>query len=245
MSDTPRLIHLDPNGPNGTGLAPLDLDSADFQSALPQQHLHIYYEDPSIGITVGVWDTTTMQEAFGPYPGDEVIVVLEGGFAMLDADENAVGAGRDDCVAFRNAAPMSWKQEGYLKKYFMTLFAPDDATPPLPSAEGGVVVVNPDAPLNQTSATGAPVEREHVAFNNDTGNMSVGIWECETAEFEMESFSIHEFVYVMEGVATITERDGTEHNVKAGDCFFIPKGTECQWQVPTYIKKYYAQINAA
>ena len=77
MSDLPRLIHLDPNGPNGAGLSPLDLDSADFQSAVPQQHLHIFYEEPAIGLTVGVWDTTTMQEAFGPYPGDEVIIVLD------------------------------------------------------------------------------------------------------------------------------------------------------------------------
>jgi uncharacterized cupin superfamily protein len=244
MSDSPRLIHLEPNGPNGAGLAPLDLDSADFQSAVPQQHLHIYFEDPTIGLTVGIWDTTTMQETFGPYPGDEVILVLDGDFAMLDVDDNAVRAGRNDFVAFRNAAPMSWKQDGYLKKFFMTLAAPNVVTPPLASAEGGVIVVNPDAPLNQTSATGEPVEREHVAFNNDTGNMSVGIWECETAEFDMEPFSIHEFVHVLEGAATITEGDGTTHNVKAGDSFFIPKGTECQWQVPTYIKKYYAQIDA-
>jgi uncharacterized cupin superfamily protein len=244
MSDLPRLIHLDPNGPNGAGLSPLNLDSVDFQSAVPQQHLHVFYEEPAIGLTVGAWDSTTMQEAFGPCPGDEVIIVLDGDFAMLDADDNAVRAGRGECVAFRNAVPMSWKQEGYLKKFFVTLLTPDVVTPPLATAEGAVIVVNPDSPLNQTSTTGEPVEREHVAFTNDAGNMSVGIWDCQTAEFEMEPFSIHEFVHVLEGAATIKEGDGTTHNVKAGDCFFIPKGTECQWKVPTYIKKYYAQINA-
>ena len=131
-----------------------------------------------------------------------------------------------------------------MKKFFLTLLAPDVVTQPLATAEGAVIVVNPNAPLTKTAAIDGPIEGDHVAFTNDSGNMSVGIWDCQTAEFEMEPFSIHEFVHVMEGAATVVEGDGTTHNVKAGDCFFIPKGTVCQWKVPTYIKKYYAQIDA-
>jgi uncharacterized cupin superfamily protein len=224
MSDLPRLIHLDPNGPNGAGLSPLNLDSVDFQSAVPQQHLHIFYEEPAIGLTVGVWDTATMQEAFGPYPGDEVIIVLDGDFAMLDADDNAVRAGRGECVAFRNAVPMSWKQEGYLKKFFVTLFTPDVVTPPLATAEGAVIVVNPDSPLNQTSATGEPVEREHVAFTNDAGNMSVGIWDCQTAEFEWNHFQFMSLCTYWKVLQRSQKGTGPHIMLRPEIAFLSPKG---------------------
>ncbi|MFK7754995.1 MAG: cupin domain-containing protein [Sedimentitalea sp.] len=242
MTPTPRLIHLSANGPNDVGLTALDLDPADFQSPLPKQHWHLFYEDPAIGLTVGVWDTTTMQEAFGPYPGDEFIWVLEGGFAMIDANGVAHPAGPGDCVALRNGAEMSWKQDEYLRKFFITYVDPN-AQPTTPSAaDAAVVVMDPDAPMDIASQPGAPVERDHVAFTNDAGNMTVGLWSSETGEFEMEPFSVHEFVKVIEGEAVITEENGTVHTVTAGDCFFIPKGTVCSWKIPQFIKKYYAQV---
>jgi uncharacterized cupin superfamily protein len=241
----PRLIHLTPDGPEASGMTPLDLDPADFQSPVPQQNGGQFFQDTAIGLTVGVWDTTTMQEAFGPYPGDEFIWVLEGNFAMIDGAGQAVRAGRGDCVAFRNGAPMSWQQEGYLRKFFITLLDPVTGTPRLDTAEGAVIVMDPDAPTELISAPGAPVEREHVAFANDTGTMTAGIWECDTADFGMGPFGVHEFVKIIAGEATIIEADGTTHHLKADDCFFIPKGTECQWRIPVHVKKFYAQIDVA
>ncbi|MBD3666145.1 cupin domain-containing protein [Sulfitobacter aestuariivivens] len=243
MSDRPRLIHLKADGPDGAGLTPLELDQADFQSPLPTQHWHVYFEDPAIGLTVGVWDTTTMQEAFGPYPGDEFVWVLDGSFAMIDGDGNATPAGAGDCVAFRNGAPMSWKQDGYLKKFFITLFDPNAATPRIETSDDAVIIVDPDADLTVCSAPGDPTEREYVAFTNDAGTMTVGLWASDAADYGMSAFTVHEFVRVLEGDATITEADGTVHTVAAGDCFFIPKGCECHWEVPHYIKKYYAQVD--
>jgi len=78
----------------------MELDPADFQSELPEQHIHVYYEDADLGLSVGVWTTTTMQEAFGPYPGDEFMWVLEGQVSMVDADENEilVKAGETFCI---------------------------------------------------------------------------------------------------------------------------------------------------
>ena len=81
-----KVYRLEPNGPAGIGLKKMKLDPADFQSDLPEQHLHVYFEAESLGLRVGVWTTTPMQEAFGPYPGDEFMWVLEGRVAMVDAD---------------------------------------------------------------------------------------------------------------------------------------------------------------
>lgn len=242
MPYEPRFVRLTPNGPSDKGLTQLKLDPADFQSPLPEQHWHVFFDDADIGLTVGVWDTTTMQEAFGPYPGDEFVSILEGEFAMIDGTGNATHAGKGDCVAFRNGAPMSWKQQGYLKKFFMTLLAPNVKPPHIETADQAVVIVDPNTPLTVSSKPGEPIEREHICFVNDTGNMTVGLWECDAQEFEMEPFSVHEYVEVISGEATITEADRTAHHVQAGDCFFIPKGTLCKWSIPHHIKKYYAQV---
>ncbi len=72
--------------PDRALMEPLDLEPDAFQSPLPVQHYHLIFEDEEIGLAVGIWDTTSMQEAFGPYPGDEFITVLDGGFEMVDAE---------------------------------------------------------------------------------------------------------------------------------------------------------------
>jgi len=53
-------------------------DPADFLSPLPEQGIHVAFEDPALGLKVGLWQSSPMQEPFGPYPGDEVVFILDG-----------------------------------------------------------------------------------------------------------------------------------------------------------------------
>ncbi len=246
MTQTPRVIRMTENGPNG--LIPMDLDAADFQSPLPKQHTHLYFSDPACGLDVGVWDTTTMQEAFGPYPGDEFIVVLDGAFAMVDADGKAIPAKTGDLVAFRNGIPTSWKQDGYLKKFFLTLLDPNGKTPQIASADGGVIVIDPNTELTDddiipSEDSADAVEREREFFTNDDETMTVGLWDCQASEGQMEPFPSHEFVVMVAGEVTIQEPGGISQTFKAGDAFFVPKGTECSWHVPQYVRKFFAAVD--
>lgn len=225
-----------PDGPYG--LSPLYLDANDFQSPLPVQHAHQYFSDPAIGLTVGIWDTTTMQEAFGPYRGDEFILVLDGAFSMLDAENDGVSAEAGNLVAFRNGAPMSWKQERYLKKYYLTLADPTADTPHFATAENAVIVIDP-----QTFTGSGAVEREKVLFRNDAGTLSVGLWDCQAFDAkDMTPFPCHEFVVVAEGEVTIREPGGIAQTFGSGDVFFVPMGTLCSWYVPRYIRKFFAAV---
>lgn len=252
MPNTPRVIRLEPNGPQGAGLTPLALDLADFQSPLPEQNFHLYFTDPAIGLNVGIWDTTTMQEAFGPYPGDEFILVLTGAFSMLDARNKGVPAKAGDLVAFRNGAPMSWKQDGYLKKFYLTLRQPEAESTSIKSAEGGVVVIDPateltdDNILELSESTGSgAVEREVIFFRNETGTMTVGLWDCQAFDgAEMTLFPCHEFVVMAAGEVTIREPGGVAQTFGPGDAFFVPKGTLCSWHVPHYIRKFFAAVES-
>jgi len=243
---TTRVIRLLPDGPPGSGLQPLALDPADFQSPLPEQSSYVAFADPALGMNVGVWETTTMQEAFGPYPGDEFILVIEGEFAMLDGEDRPMPAHQGQSVIFRNGAPMSWKQEGYLKKYFLTLLDPDAPQPELPTAEGGIMVLDPDAELGPeaevtTTETGV-THRERVIWTNDAGTMEVGIWETGPWQSDSFAFGYHEFAQILAGEVTITHADGTAETFGPGDVFFIPAGTVTQWSVSSRLRKYYAAV---
>lgn len=252
MAKTPRIIRLLPNGPDGIGLSALDVDPADFQSAPPLQNHHLHFSDPEIGLNVGVWETTAMQEAFGPYPGDEFILVLEGAFRMIDGEGGAIGGRAGEMVAFRNGAPMSWKQDGYLKKFYCTLRDPGADAPEIGTADGAVIVIDPTTELSdadilsgEESAGGGAVEREAIFFENDAGTMSVGLWDRQAFDADaMEPFPCHEFVVMAEGEVTIREPGGIEQTFRRGDVFFVPKGTLCSWHAPTYIRKFFAAVEA-
>ena len=247
MGSNKKVYRLEANGP--TGLQPMELDAADFQSALPEQHIHVYFEDEALGLSVGVWTTTTMQEAFGPYPGDEFMWVLEGKVAMIDGSgqETPIKEGESFCI--RNAIPVSWKQEGFLRKFYMTYEDPNALTPDIESAEGGVHVLDPaklEAGLTKMDSTDpfeiageAPLQRDSSLFTNDAENFFVGMWDSQPFESEMKPFPSHEFVQLLEGEITITEQDGTVQSFKEGDAFFVPKDTVCSWKTNAYVKKYY------
>ncbi|MCX7289311.1 MAG: cupin domain-containing protein [Rhodobacterales bacterium] len=217
MQQTTRVIRLDANGPKDEGLQPLTLDPADFQSPLPVQHVHEYFGDEEAGLSVGVWDTTSMQEAFGPYPGDEFILVLEGAFAMVDGKGGAVTARAGDSVTFRNGIPTSWKQDGYLKKIYLTWRAPGVPPPAIDSAEGGVTVL------------ATPLQAGEVVFRNDTGNMTVRHFAADTLGEPFSATDAHELVQVLQGEVQITEHLGATQTFGAGEVAFIPRGTICAW----------------
>ena len=234
MNNTSKIIRLEPLGPENIGLTEMELDPADFQSDLPEQHIHLYFEDEASGLTVGVWTTTDMQEAFGPYPGDEFMCILEGQVALVDCDGNETIVNQGNTFCVRNAIPISWKQVGFLRKFFMTYSNPGRPTPEITSAEGGVMVLDESAlesglTIMETTAPFEiagilPLQRDNNRFTNDAGNMFAGMWDSTSFESEMKPFPCHEFVQLLEGEVTISQDNGAVHEFRAGDVFFVPMG---------------------
>lgn len=216
------VIRIDPDA---TLLEPLHLDPADFQSLLPLQNFHLIFEDTAIGMAVGIWDTTTMQEAFGPYPGDEFITVLEGRFAILDGAGAAVIGEAGQSATFRNAIPVSWKQEGYLRKIYLTLQNPRAAPLNLVTANGGVLVM--DAGRAMTVAAGVDGVAREVLFRNDAGNMTVTHSAYPALDLPPVQTTAHELCRVLAGEITLTDPAGQVHRFGSGDHFFLPGGLAC------------------
>ena len=153
MKTEKRIIRLEPFGPAKTGMQKMHLEPEEFQSKIPMQHIHVYYEDETLGLSVGVWDTTSMQEVFGPYPGNEFMWVLEGQVSMIDGDDNATVIKKGQTFCVRNAIPVSWKQEGFLRKFYMTYADPKSAMPEITSSEGGIVILDAAKKMGKLDST--------------------------------------------------------------------------------------------
>lgn len=92
-------------------------------------------------------------------------------------------------------------------------------------------------PANLVS--GEPVQRGHTYHENpDAGYMS-GVWDCTAFTDHMMPYPVDEFMFLLEGSVTMGLPDGTEVTVGAGQAFVIPKGFECQWKQPGYVRKYF------
>jgi hypothetical protein len=227
MAQSLRPIRIDPDR---VALEPLDLDPAAFQSPLPVQNYGLIFEDGDIGLAVGIWDTTSMQEAFGPYPGDEYITVLDGGFTMVDAAQAPLAAARaGDSVTFRNGTPSSWKQEGYLRKVYLTLQDPMGATPAISSATGGFRVLDP-ARLPQGGPDADGVTRE-VVFRNDAGTMTVTLCAFPKGVLPPDPVPSHRLIRVLRGAASVIAPASLPDRLDAGCHVFLPKGTPCAWDI--------------
>lgn len=251
MNAQNRVIRFELNGPNG--LKPMTLDPAVFHTMPDEQTLHVFFDDPELGMSAGVWTTTPMQEAFGPYPGDEFILVLDGHFDMMDTVDGSghnVPCAKGQSVIFRNGVSVSWKQHDTLKKFYITYTEPRAETPKCLSAKclsakGGIQVLDPDLTLTDADllAIATTPQREKIFFKNDHGNFEVGLWDTQSLNGEMGPFPRHEFGQVLDGEVIVTEPDGTSQTFVKGDVFFVPANTVCKWYVPKYLRKNYAALD--
>ena len=186
MSAQSHAIRLERNGCAGVGLTEMECHSEGFQSALPTQRVHVCYRDDDAGFSIGVCDTTAMQEAFDPYPGDEFIWALEGKFKMLDGAGGLVAEvkqGQSTC--FRNAVAVSWKQEGYLNKFYITCLEPKAEAPGIASVRNCVPGLNPDAalqPLNDAAPTRAHSVHQRRRYARAFRAGAVGVNACSEGE---------------------------------------------------------------
>ncbi len=90
---------------------------------------------------------------------------------------------------------------------------------------------------------GTPVQHGHNYFEDDTGRLSAGVWDCTPMTTVLEPYSVSEFMLVLEGSVTIVLADGRAETMRAGDCFVIPRGLPCSWRQEEYTRKFYVILD--
>ena len=111
-------------------------------------------------------------------------------------------------------------------------------------ARPGTSVVQADAQLDwieveRPAGDTAPPGEEVVLFREAHGRASCGFWRRGPEEGRMDLPDYDEISYVLEGDVTITEDDGTVHEVGPGDILISPRGTKAVWTSHTPVRKFW------
>ncbi len=78
------------------------------------------------------------------------------------------------------------------------------------------------------------------AYVSDDESILSGVWDCAPAREEYpDGYGVHEMMYIIFGSVTLTHPDGRSETFKAGDTFFIPKGSPCTWENIEPMRKFY------
>jgi|1186.fasta_scaffold07419_2 uncharacterized cupin superfamily protein len=89
---------------------------------------------------------------------------------------------------------------------------------------------------------GEPLESGAVLY--DDGTVSAGVWECTPGAFPSEKSGISEFMHFVAGEATITDEDGTEHEIRPGVAMMFPDGWRGTWDVRRTVRKTYTIVRS-
>ena len=122
--------------PKGFGEVADELEESMFESPLPTQCTHSYYEDETLGLYIGVWDTTDMIESAAPYSCDEFMTIIEG---AVEIKNNKIGKVETVTAGQSFVIPQGydcqWHQNGYLKKFYVIYEPPAQDLPASPVCE--------------------------------------------------------------------------------------------------------------
>ncbi|MEM6305344.1 MAG: cupin domain-containing protein [Pseudomonadota bacterium] len=111
---------IEANGPGGSGLVAWEaLDPATLAAGTPVQSGYLYDEDEARGYSAGVWHCTPFDDAPGPYPVDEYMLLLEGVVVMALPDGQNVRIEAGEAFVLPQGFECQWKMPKDVRKVFM------------------------------------------------------------------------------------------------------------------------------
>lgn len=196
-----------------------------------------------------------MLETAGPYASDEFMWVIDG---TVDVKDNQSGLSETvyagEAFVIPRGYDCQWHQSGYVRKFYVISEHPNELIPSSPVSDS---IIKPMLAIDETVAlTKANVhlallnndnvmQKEQTCYQDSQARFFVGTWESEPFESALLPFSVNEFVYLQTGSLILIDEHNVEHAFTAGDAFFIPQGTICQWKVTEAIRTFYTVIKAS
>src|SRR5687768_4772599 len=108
----------------------------------------------------------------------------------------------------------------------------------LPHAQDAprIVRFEPNGPAGAWSNAEGKHKTHHYYRSIQNNRVAAGIWESPDFSGQMRRQSFTEFIYLLHGSITLTDKSGREETFKAGDAVIIPRGTEFQWKRSDNVK---------
>ena len=242
------VIKFENNGPATTGLQEWDPIPADaLVSGTPVQRGHEYFSSEKNSLTAGVWDCTEMEEKFGNYSVNELMIVLEGSIQIIDKDGHVETFSAGESFVLPKGLPCTWRQTEYAKKFYVifddssnTEISVDDLKP---------IRVNLTMPLESMGVqdpdlfiSDAPDMNVGAIYKDQTGQYIVAIWDSPPMHRKPARIARSELMHILEGSGTITNADGEVFSFSAGDTFMVPIGMGYEWNSTEYVKKVFCSF---
>jgi uncharacterized cupin superfamily protein len=240
-----NILKFEPKGPTGDLARWPDIAAAEIESGKPVQHGHEYLNDPARGLTAGVWDCTAFTGTMGPYPVNEFMIILEGEVTIVEESGRRTTVRAGESFILPKGLRCQWLQPGYVRKYYVIF---NDASGLAPADPGALKVLRPEpkGELSPSTPPGAdmllsavPRQSAHEWFKDMTGQWTVGVWQTTPYHRKAIPFPRHELMHILEGAVTLTDGAGVAHRFGAGDTFFVPMGTLCDWKSTVDLRKIY------
>ncbi|MEQ8667071.1 MAG: cupin domain-containing protein [Rhodospirillales bacterium] len=241
-----RITRMEP-GPDGFEVWEQIPDSALIRGK-PTQRGRMVWDDKDTGLQVGAWDCTTMTTVMEPYSVHEFMHILEGAVTIVHEDGSELTVEAGERFVIPKGTVCSWKQQGYIRKYFVIFDDPSGAKAENPSTLRAFKL-DPHAELSPSPVVGGsfrggvPNQAERVFFEDPTGQLSVGLWMSTPFEREPAAFDRCELMLPVEGEMTLIG-NGREQTFRPGDAAFVPEGADYCWKSEETVAKIYVIFKA-
>ena len=93
-------------------------------------------------------------------------------------------------------------------------------------------------------ASGEPIQRGHFYGLDERAGYSMGVWDCTAFDDAPGPYPVDEYMFLLEGQVIMALPDGRETVINAGEAFVLPRGLNCQWKMPGYVRKIFMIIEA-
>jgi uncharacterized protein len=98
----------------------------------------------------------------------------------------------------------------------------------------------PDTGPRAGADSGSPTTRSRTLY--ERGPIACGVWECTPGGWSIEDRPNTEIIQVVRGLATLTDADGTRHDLVAGSVHVLPKGWSGRWLITETLRKVWVTI---
>ncbi len=186
-----------------------------------------------------------MTSKLRPHAVNEFMYILDGAVTIVDQNGHEETISTGQSFVLPKGMPRIWKQTETVRKFYVIFKDSSGIEPEDPSAlaieridpASALSLVDQEKQDTSRYLDGVPTQHIHAPFQDLTGQMLVGLWDTTDMHTKLLPFAKNEFMRLLDGSVTITNREGVAHTFNAGDTFLLPRGITYQWDSEGYVRK--------
>lgn len=237
----------------GEGLDDLPkLPASELASGTPRQFARTYFEAPKLGLTVGMWSSSAFEGAMRTRESDEFGMLLDGAATITEASGKVTELAAGEGFVIPRGVECAWKQDGHVRKIFVTYASPRGAAKASGNSTGAHVVkivtgaqLSPCAGPDKSLLNGPePRCAEHIAFTDASGQLTVGLWSATPYDRKATPFGRYELMHFVEGHVELSDGGQDSQGFGVGETVFVPKGAPLGWRSHRDVKKVFVILDS-